>query len=132
MLKNWISVCTAAGAFLAASALPPPQPAPAVTPGLATTDQDVTLVRRGGGGGFSMRGGGGPRIGKFGGGGGPKFFGGGGGPRFSHRGSPGFKGHHGRRFTGDWKHRHRGHKHRRSRKFVLYGAPYVYGWYGGY
>ncbi len=108
------------------------------------------FAMRGGGGGFAVRGGGGRSFAMRGGGGrglafrsgggprvagfaqrGPKFYRGGSVPRFADRGGRNFKGDgwKGRKFAGDFKHRHFGHKHRKFRGFAFYAGPAYYAYY---
>ena len=87
-------------------------------------------MRGGGGRGLALRGGGGPRVAGFAQRG-PKFYRGGNAPRFADRGGRNFRGDgwKGRKFAGNFKHRHFGHKHRRFNRFAFYAVPAYYGYY---
>jgi hypothetical protein len=113
-------------------AAPGVTPAPAQISGMKTSA--ITLVRKGGGHGFSGGGrgfssrgfGGGNRAMRFNGGGNRAMrFGGGGSRKFAHgHGVPRAGFHINPRYAGKHHHHHH-HKHRRHRfPVVLYGAPY--------
>lgn len=124
MINPFLVAGAAAASLLIAFATIPSASAVPLAPSGIEKSTDVTLVRRGGGGGgHGMRGGGGFRGGAVHGGGMRGFRGGGrphigrhggGGPRVHHRG------HHG--------HRHGHHRHRGVRFYPrFYGyAPYYY------